>query len=248
MGRTAQHLVLSVLPQTIPHSFLLRLLLCSCCTATREHADRHGTGLFLAEPGNEAAEEPELPQERRAIAEDAVFRINRLTTTLTTMRPDFTGADEKMNEYQKIFVQFAEYVNLRNNEDSEGVENDELGRYSTTKHEDEQNESKEYSDSKKVNQNNSYDTTGEIFDLTCLLDVSPKTTVKNDDYKKFYGQFAECLKPGIHVNFADDVDTTEQARCNALNLEDEQIRSKEYIGNKMESQNDNYDITGERAS
>ena len=51
--------------------------------------------------------------------------------------------------------------------------------------------------------------------------MSAEINEKNDEYKKFYEQIVECLKLGIHANFADDVDTIEHARCNALNPEDE---------------------------
>ena len=102
----------------------MRLHLCSCCTATREHAGDHGTGLLLAEPGNEAAEAPELPQVSRAFAEDA--RIDRLTTTNTMMRPNFTKDDEKMCVHLKIL----EYAY----EDPEGAEDDKSGKYNTRKH------------------------------------------------------------------------------------------------------------------
>ena len=50
-------------------------------------------------------------------------------------------------------------------------------------------------------------------DSTCLLDGFQKFNEKNDENKKFYGQFAECLKPGTHEDFADDQDATEQKWC-----------------------------------
>ena len=52
------------------------------CTATREHAEGHGTRLLLAVPDKDAAEASELPQvHRRAAEKDARFKINRLNST-----------------------------------------------------------------------------------------------------------------------------------------------------------------------
>ena len=56
------------------------------------------------------------------------------------------------------------------------------------------------------NQRGNYDINGVILDSTCLLDVYLKINEKNDEYKKFYEQSAECLKPGNHENFTDDQD------------------------------------------
>ena len=86
-----------------------------------------GPGYSSLIPGNEAAEAPELPQVSRAFAEDA--RIDRLTTTNTMMRPNFTKDDEKMCVHLKIL----EYAY----EDPEGAEDDKSGKYNTRKHEDE---------------------------------------------------------------------------------------------------------------
>ena len=65
------------------------------------------------------------------------------------------------------------------------------------------------------NQNDNYDINGVILDSTCLLDVYLKINEKNDEYKKFYEQSAECLKLGNHENFTDDQDATEQQKCDA---------------------------------
>ena len=65
------------------------------------------------------------------------------------------------------------------------------------------------------NQNDNYDINGVILDSMCLLDVYLKINEKNDEYKKFYEQSAECLKPGNHENFTDDQDATEQEKCDA---------------------------------
>ena len=76
----------------------------------------HGTGLLFAAPGYEAAGATELPQESRAIEEDA--RNNRLTTILNRTRPHPAEDDEvKMREYGKYDEQDAEYANLGNYED-----------------------------------------------------------------------------------------------------------------------------------
>ena len=105
-----------------PPQLLLTLHLCSCCTATREHAGDHGTGLLFADPEDKAAEAPELPQGSRAFCRRR--QINRLTTTNNTMRPNFTKDDEMMCVHLKILVEYT-------NEDPEGAEDDKLG--STTR-------------------------------------------------------------------------------------------------------------------
>ena len=231
------------------------------------------------------------------------------------MRPNFAGADEKTNEYQKIYEQFVECVNLNNHEDfADGFETAELLRHNTSKprdvqislkkyiihmkenqnefdynmdvtltpecfidvpleiseknddhkklyeqfveymrtgphenlvDEDEPTRSKEYIGCKKEGQNDNYDITGENIIRECLPDVYPETAEKIDDYKKFYEQLAEYMKPGAHENFVDGLDTAELVRFNTFKSEDEQNRSKEYIDCKKEGQNYNYDITGE---
>ena len=81
-----------------------------CDAATREHADDHGNGLLLATHVEKAAGAlEELPQVRRATADDARFRINRLARTiLKQVRPISARADEKMNEYQRHYEHFIE--------------------------------------------------------------------------------------------------------------------------------------------
>ena len=118
-----------------------RLQVCSCCTATRELADLadvHGTGRLLADQGHEAAEATELPQESRAIEEDA--RNSRLTI-LSTMRPHYAENDEvKRHEYVKIDDRGVKYENPAELE----------GNMTKTK---------EYFDNKKGGQNNNHDIT-----------------------------------------------------------------------------------------
>ena len=85
-----------------------------------------------------------------------------------------------------------------------------------------------------------------ILDSTCLLDVYLKINEKNDEYKKFYEQFEECLKLGTHENFANDQDAIEQEWCDAWKLKDEMARTDVHLENKKEGWKDNYIITDER--
>ena len=95
-------------PQT--SNFRIKKLCCMCLKTTkqwsrwfREHAERHGTGLLLADPGHEAAEATELPQESRAIEEDARFRNDRFNK----MRPILVNHDEEddRGDYLKFYEQ-----------------------------------------------------------------------------------------------------------------------------------------------
>ena len=148
--------------------------------------------------------------------------------------------------YKKFYKQIVEYMKTGSHEKLvDDFEVAELTRYNTLKPEDEQNRSKEYINCKKEGQNDNYEITGKFLIPECLLDVYPETAEKNDDYKKFYEQVAECMKPGAHENFDDGSDTAELVRFNTLKSEDEQNRSKKYIERKKEGQNYNYDITGE---
>ena len=153
---------------------------------------------------------------------------------------------EKNDDHKKLYELIVEYMRTRSHENLvDGLEVAELVRYNTLKPEDEQIRSKEYIGSKKEGQNDNYDITGENAIPESLLDVYPETAEKNDDYKKIYERLAECMKPGIHVNFVDDFVTVELVRFNTLKPEDKQNKSKEYIDCKKEGQSYNYDITGE---
>ena len=54
------------------------------------------------------------------------------------------------------------------------------------------------------------------------------------------------MKTRSHENLVDGLEVDELGEVQQK-FEDEQIRSKEYIGSKKEGQNDNYNITGENA-
>ena len=79
-----------------------------CDAVTREHAEIHGTELLFAAHGEKAVgAQKELPQVRRATADDARFRINRLTGTIRKqVRPIPARADEKMNECRRQYERF----------------------------------------------------------------------------------------------------------------------------------------------
>ena len=72
-----------------------------------------------------------------------------------------------------------------------------------------------------------------------------ETAEKKDDYKKFYEQFVECMKLGIHENSVDDFEIAELLRFYTSKSGNEQISLKEYIDRMKEGQNDIYYITGE---
>ena len=119
--------------------------------------------------------------------------------------------------------QGAEYVNLGNYEDfpNDG-ETAELLRHITSKSGGVQISLKMYITSK------------------CHIEVPLETTEKNDDPKKLDEQIVEYAKSKSHRNLVESFEVAE--------LEGEMIKSKEYLGNKKDGQNDNYDITGEETS
>ena len=61
---------------------------------------------------------------------------------------------------------------------------------------------------------------------------------KDDNYKKFYEQFGERLKLGIHKSSNDGVEISELLRFITCKPGDEQISFKEYVDRMKEGQND----------
>ena len=155
------------------------------------------------------------------------------------MRPNLAGADEKMNEYQKIYEQFVECVNLEEHEDfADDFETAELLRHNTSKSGDVQLSLKKYIIHMKESQS-------ETLTTEYLIDELPEIAEKNDGHKKFYEQIVEYMKTGSHEKLDDGLDTAEMVRFDTLKSEDKQNKSKEYIECKQESQSYNYDITSE---
>ena len=77
------------------------------------------------------------------------------------------------------------------------------------------------------------------------LDMFTEIDENKNDYQKFYEQFVECMKLGVHENFVDGFEIAELLRFNTSKSEDEQISLKEYIDCMKEGQSDIYYITGE---
>ena len=78
--------------------------------------------------------------------------------------------------------------------------------------------------------------------LEMLAEIAEK---KDDDYKKFYEQFGERLKLGIHKSSNDGVEIAELLRFITSKPGDEQISFKEYVDRMKEGQNDICCITDE---
>ena len=70
------------------------------------------------------------------------------------------------------------------------------------------------------------------------LEMFAEIDEKKDDYKKFYEQFVECMKLGIHDNTVDDFEIAEFLWFNTSKSGDEQIGLKEYIDRMKDGQND----------
>merc|ERR1711941_160527 len=77
------------------------------------------------------------------------------------------------------------------------------------------------------------------------LEMFAEIAEKKDDYKKFYEQFAKCLKLGIHEDSTNRTKVAELLRYHTSKSGDEQISLKEYVDRMKEGQNDIYYITGE---
>merc|ERR1711979_81628 len=77
------------------------------------------------------------------------------------------------------------------------------------------------------------------------LEMFAEIAEKKDDYKKFYEQFAKCLKLGVHEDSTNRTKVAELMRFHTSKSGDEQISLKEYVDRMKEGQNDIYYITGE---
>merc|ERR1712194_638046 len=77
------------------------------------------------------------------------------------------------------------------------------------------------------------------------LEMFAEIAEKKDDYKKFYEQFGECLKLGIHEDSANRTKVAKLMRYHSSKSGDEQISFKEYVDRMKEGHNDIYYITGE---
>ena len=164
------------------------------------------------------------------------------------MRPTLAnaGAGKDKNDYQKTFEQFVECEEPGVHENFiNGVKIAEPMKGNSSESGDVLISLKKYIIHMKESQIEINYIMDEILIPECLIDVLPENAEKNDDYKKFYEQIVECMKPGVHANFVDGFEIAELVRYNTLKAEDEQTKLKEYIDCKKEGQNDNYDITGE---
>merc|ERR1711881_836195 len=97
----------------------------------------------------------------------------------------------------------------------------------------------------------------EILQQNRILKVIKKNVVKKclemfaeiaenqEDYKKFYEQFAKNLKLGIHEDSANRNKVADLLRFNTSKSGDDQISLKEYIARMKEGQKGIYYITGE---
>merc|ERR1712072_966714 len=81
--------------------------------------------------------------------------------------------------------------------------------------------------------------------LKKCLEMFAEIAEKKDDYKKFYEQFAKCLKLGIHEDSTNRTKVAELLRYHTSKSGDEQISLKEYVDRMKEGQNDIFYITGE---
>ena len=159
------------------------------------------------------------------------------------MRPNSAGADEMMNEFQKIYEQSVVCMNPRVHENiGDGFESAELLRHNTSKSGDVQ-----ISLQKNIIHMKESHSEIDYMDETpapkYLIDEPPKIAAKNDDHKKFCEQIVEYMKTGSHERLVDDFEVAELTRYNTLKPEDDQNGSKEYFDCKKEGQNDSYDIT-----
>ena len=69
------------------------------------------------------------------------------------------------------------------------------------------------------------------------LEMLAETGEEKDEYKKYYEQSDENMKPGVHGNF-DGLDITELEKFNTQKSEDEWIKMRENIDDRKEDQND----------
>merc|ERR1712225_21462 len=77
------------------------------------------------------------------------------------------------------------------------------------------------------------------------IEMFAEIAEKKDDYKKFYEQFAKCLKLGIHEDSTNRNKIAELMRYHSSKSGDEMVSLKEYVDRMKEGQNDIFYITGE---
>merc|ERR1711971_499526 len=77
------------------------------------------------------------------------------------------------------------------------------------------------------------------------LEMFAEIAEKKDDYKKFYEQFAKCIKLGVHEDSTNRTKVAELLRYQTSKSGDELISFKEYCDRMKEGQNDIFYVTGE---
>eukprot|EP01017_Pseudomicrothorax_dubius_P022185 TRINITY_DN2392_c0_g1_i5.p1 TRINITY_DN2392_c0_g1~~TRINITY_DN2392_c0_g1_i5.p1 ORF type:complete len:703 (-),score=253.53 TRINITY_DN2392_c0_g1_i5:170-2278(-) len=77
------------------------------------------------------------------------------------------------------------------------------------------------------------------------LELFGEIAENNDDYKKFYEQFAKNLKLGIHEDSTNRAKLAEFLRYHTSKSGEDMISLKDYVGRMKEGQKDIYFITGE---
>jgi molecular chaperone HtpG len=77
------------------------------------------------------------------------------------------------------------------------------------------------------------------------LELFSEIAENNDDYKKFYEQFAKNLKLGLHEDTANRQKLAEFLRYHTSKSGDDMVSLKDYVGRMKETQKDIFFITGE---
>ena len=188
---------------------------CPWCTATRDLAARHGSGLLLADPEDKAAEAPELPQVRRAIEEDA--RNNRLTI-LNTIRPFHVGAGDK----DLTVLLRCKIVNPEDEQINKKAEFHEMPKHNTSKFGGVQIIKMKY------------------IIPECLKNVIIETTEEKDEYKEFNEQLDEYTKPEAQEDSNNGTDIAALMRLITSKFEDKQNETKVHVDREREDQIHNY--------
>jgi len=80
------------------------------------------------------------------------------------------------------------------------------------------------------------------------LELIQEVSENNEDYKKFYEQFAKNLKLGLHEDTTNRNKLADFLRYHTSKSGDELISFKDYVGRMKEGQKDIYFITGESKS